>query len=73
MGVFTRKRDHFEPIDWPKKCAEAEVKLAFALGFLRTIPDEEQAFEEVEAWYERLTRFLAQFDGLACDPEAHSS
>lgn len=55
-----------QTIDWPKKCAELEVKLAFALGFLRTIPTEDDDPEEAEAWLDRLHRFLQQFDGEAC-------
>jgi hypothetical protein len=47
--------------DRSKRLAEAEVKLAFAMGFLRTIPG--------EAWHLRLDRFLTQdvhIDGTEC-------
>lgn len=52
------RRSLVEATDWPRKCAELEVKLAFALGFLRTIPGEDVDPEEAESWYQRLDRFL---------------
>jgi hypothetical protein len=55
--------------DRSKRLAEAEVKLAFAMGFLRTIPGEDVAPEEAEAWHLRLDRFLTQdvhIDGTEC-------
>jgi hypothetical protein len=47
-----------EHIDWPGKCARLEVRLAMALGFLRTIPGEEVPPEEAASWHLRLDRFL---------------
>lgn len=49
-----------QPYDWPKKLAEAEVKAAIAIGFLRTIPSDDTSAEEGEAWRERLRRFLGE-------------
>lgn len=57
-SLWGRNQRMVKPIDWPRKCAELEVKLAFALGFLRTIPGEEVPPEEAASWHLRLDRFL---------------
>ena len=52
-----------QTIDWPRKCAETEVKLVMAVGFLKTMPTEDSNPEEGEAWRGRLARFLQHHDG----------
>lgn len=54
----------YEPTDWPKRMAECEVRLAMAIGFLRTIPGDNTSAEEGEAWRGRLACFLAHNDGV---------
>lgn len=52
----------YEPTDWPHELAVCQVRLAMAVGFLRTLPSDNTSAEEGEAWRERLRMFLNLFD-----------